>query len=64
MFQGRHGVAHLLPKRIPLVTPEEMAKPIDPPPYTAPTVGIEDLPELPDDFYSEELILPKSEFVF
>ena len=36
-----------------------MTKPIVPPPYTAPTVGVEDLPELPDEFYEEEMIAAK-----
>jgi dynactin-4 len=56
---GRHGVAHLLPKRFPIQNPEEMGKAIPPPPYTAPTFGIDELPELDDEFYNEELIPAK-----
>ncbi|CAL8121874.1 unnamed protein product [Orchesella dallaii] len=56
---GRHGVAHLLPRRYPVSVPEEMSKPLPTPLYLAPTEGMEDLPELSDDVYEDELIIPK-----
>lgn len=59
--QGRHGVAHLLPRRYPVSLPEEMSKAVPPPMYIAPTEGIEELPELSDDIYEDELIVPKGE---
>jgi hypothetical protein len=36
-----------------------MSKAVPPPTYIAPTLGEEDLPELPDEFYTEELVALK-----
>lgn len=60
ILQGRHGVAHLLPRRYPVSLPEETSKALPPPVYVAPTEGIDELPELPDSMYEDELIIPKS----
>ncbi|XP_035709730.1 dynactin subunit 4 isoform X2 [Folsomia candida] len=56
---GRHGLAHLLPKRYPISTPDEMYKPIPPPEYVAPTKGDDEFQELSDKFFEEEINVPK-----
>lgn len=58
-MQGRHGLAHLLPKRYPISTPDEMYKPIPPPEYVAPTKGDDEFQELSDKFFEEEINVPK-----
>jgi hypothetical protein len=52
-------LAHLLPKRFPIATADEMAKAIPPPKYVAPAEGEEALEELGDEFYDQELVVAK-----
>lgn len=58
-LQGRHGLAHLLPKRYPISTPDEMSKTIPPPEYVAPTKGEDGFLELSDDFFEHEVNVAK-----
>lgn len=58
-LKGRHGLAHLLPKRYPVASPDEMNKAIPPPLYVAETQGEEEFSELPDEFFEQELLVAK-----
>lgn len=57
-------MAHLLPRRYPVSLPEEMSKALPSPVYVAPTEGMEELPEVSEDIYEDELIIPKSNYGF
>jgi hypothetical protein len=61
-IKGRHGLAHLLPKRFPISTPDEMSKPLPDPEYVAPVKGDDQFLELSDDFFEEDLNVAKGNF--
>ncbi|CAG7729325.1 unnamed protein product [Allacma fusca] len=56
---GRHGLAHLLPKRFPAANPEEIGKAIPLPNFVASTSSAEELDDLPSEFYETEFVSAK-----
>jgi len=60
--KGRHGLAHLLPKRFPSSASEESAKGVPQPTYLAPAIGEDELPQVSDEFYTDEHVIPKCKF--